>query len=112
MENSIIQIYIGVVLNIAQSEQCNDELREMGFVDVLLPYLKSKVESIFLLTLATLAELVDDSEAKHLQADAYFFAFLLKCLNAAINDRRRRYNGWSARELARSNIHNQPLYVF
>lgn len=102
LDNTIIQIYIGVVHNIAQSEQCNDELREIGFVDVLLPYLKSQNETIFLLTLAVLAELVDDSEAKLLETDAHFFAFLLKCLNTAINERRRRYNGWSARELART----------
>lgn len=78
----------------------------MGFVNGILPYLKSKKESIFLVTLATLAELVDDSEAKHLETDAYFFAFLLKCLNTAINDHRRRCGVWSARELARSNNYN------
>lgn len=101
-DNHIIHFYISVVHNMAQSELCNNELRGMGFVNVLLPYLKSQNESVFLVTLATLAELVDDSEAQHLETDAYFFAFLLKCLNTAINDRRRRYNGWSARELART----------
>lgn len=109
-DNHIIHFYISVVHNMAQSELCNNELRGMGFVNVLLPYLKSQNESVFLVTLATLAELVDDSEAQHLETDAYFFAFLLKCLNTAINDRRRRYNGWSARELARSNYHNLTCF--
>lgn len=75
----------------------------MGFVNVLLPYLKSENGSMFLVTLATLAELVDESEAKHLETDANFFELLLNCLNNAIHDRHRRFKGWSARELARSN---------
>lgn len=75
----------------------------MGFVDVLLPYLKTEN---FLVTLATLAELVDDSEAKHLETDAYIFEYLLECLNNAIHDRHRRLQGsWSVRELTRSNHH-------
>lgn len=75
----------------------------MGFVNLLLPYLKSENGSMFLSTLATLAELVDESEAKHLETDANIFELLLNCLNNAIHDRHRRFKGWSTRELARSN---------
>lgn len=78
----------------------------MGFVDMLLPYLEIESVTPFLLTLSTLAELVDDSEAWLLETDAHFFELLLKYLKNAINNRRRRFSGWSARELARSN-HNQ-----
>lgn len=96
-----ITLYIGVVHNIAQSEHCNNELREMGFVDVLLTYLETESVTPFLLTLSTLAELVDDSEARLLETDAHFFELLLKYLKNAIDNRRRRFSGWSARELAR-----------
>lgn len=104
-----ITLYIGVVHNIAQSEHCNNELREMGFVDVLLTYLETESVTPFLLTLSTLAELVDDSEARLLETDAHFFELLLKYLKNAIDNRRRRFSGWSARELARSN-HNLIFY--
>lgn len=92
-----------MIHNIAQSENCNTELRKIGFVEVLLPYLKSSSHSILLVTLATLADLVDDSEAKHLETNRDLFKFLLKCLTYALNDRRRRCEGWSVKELARSN---------
>lgn len=49
----------------------------MGFVDVLLPYLEIESVTPFLLTLSTLAELVDDSEAWLLETDAHFFKLLL-----------------------------------
>lgn len=71
---------------------------------MLLPYLKSSSESILLVTLATLADLVDDSEAKHLETNGGLFKFLLKCLTYSLNDRHRRCEGWSTMELARSKI--------
>lgn len=78
----------------------------MDTVDVLLPYLKSENGTNFILTMSILAELFDDSEAKYLETDACFFKILLKCLNNAINDCHRRFDGWSARELTRSNINH------
>lgn len=69
-----------------------------------MPYLKSSSDSILLVTLATLADLVDDSEAKHLETNGGLFNFLLKCLTYSLNDRHRRCEGWSTMELARSKI--------
>ncbi len=95
--------YHSIIHNIAQSELCIHELREMGIVEVLLPYLKSSKDKILLTTLASLADIVDDSESAHLETGGDLFKFLLKTLKSAMNDRHRRCKGWSARELARSN---------
>lgn len=94
--------YHSIIHNIAQSELCIHELREMGIVEVLLPYLKSSKDKILLTTLASLADIVDDSEAAHLETGGDLFKFLLKTLKSAMNDRHRRFKGWSARELART----------
>lgn len=94
--------YHSIIHNIAQSELCIHELREMGIVEVLLPYLKSSKDKILLTTLASLADIVDDSEAAHLETGGDLFKFLLKTLKSAMNDRHRRCKGWSARELART----------
>lgn len=101
-DDDVLDHYISLIHNIAQSENCNTELRKIGFVEVLLPYLKSSSESILLVTLATLADLVDDSEAKHLETNGGLFKFLLKCLTYSLNDRHRRCEGWSTMELART----------
>lgn len=74
-----------------------------------MPYLKSRSDSILLVTLATLADLVDDSEAKHLETNRDLFKFLLKCLTYSLNDRHRRCEGWSAMELTRSNYNLQII---
>lgn len=101
-DEDVLDHYISIVHNIAQSENSNTELRKIGFVEVLLPYLKSRSDSILLVTLTTLADLVDDSEAKHLEANRDLFKFLLKCLTFSLNDRHRRCEGWSAMELTRT----------
>jgi hypothetical protein len=98
----ILGSYMSILHNIAQAESSISELREHGFVEVLMPYLESKSEKILLSTLATLADLVDESEAKYIERDGEFFTFLLKCLRSAMKDRLRRCKGWSARELGRS----------
>ncbi|XP_062588039.1 uncharacterized protein LOC134249708 [Saccostrea cucullata] len=98
----ILQSYLSIIHNIAQAESSITELRDHGFVEVLLPYLKSTKERILLSTLATLADLVDETQAMYLESHGEFFTFLLKCLRSSMEDRHRRCKGWAAWELART----------
>lgn len=58
----------------------------MGFVNVLLFYLKLENGLMFLVILVMLVELVDEFEVKYLEIDVNFFEFLLNCLNNVIYD--------------------------
>ncbi|XP_061166315.1 uncharacterized protein LOC133175222 [Saccostrea echinata] len=98
----ILTSYLSIIHNIAQAESSISELRDHGFVEVLLPYLKSTKERVLLSTLATLADLVDETEAKYLESHGEFFTFLLTCLKSSMEDRHRRCKGWAAWELART----------
>lgn len=100
--DEILADYISIIYNIAQSENCNTDLRNIGFVDVLLPYLNSSSDHICLVTLSALANLVNVSEAKHLETNGNLFKLLLQCLTNSMKDRLRRCGGWSARELAKT----------
>lgn len=75
----------------------------MGFVNLLLFYLKLENGRMFLLILVMLVELVDEFEVKYLEIDVNFFEILLNCLNNVIYDCYRRFKGWFIRELVRSN---------
>ena len=101
-DEKLLGSYLSIIHNMAQSETTVTELRDHGFVELYLPFLKSSNDKVLLTCLATLAELVDESQAKHLETDREFFKFLLKYLKSAISDKLRRCEGWSARELARS----------
>lgn len=101
-DEKLLGSYLSIIHNMAQSETTVTELRDHGFVELHLPFLKSSKDKVLLTCLATLADLVDESQAKHLETDGEFFKFLLKFLKSAISDKHRRCKGWSARELARS----------
>ena len=103
MDEELLENYLGIIHNMAQSETTiTTELRDHDFVELHLPFLKSSNDKVLLICLATLADLVDESQAKHLETGGEFFKFLLKFLKSAISDKHRRCKGWSARELARS----------
>ena len=101
-DEKLLESYLSIIHNMAQSETTVTELRDHGFVELHLPLLKSSKETVLLSCLATLADLVDESQAKHLETDGEFFKLLLNFLKSAISDKYRRCKGWSARELARS----------
>ncbi|KAK3083289.1 hypothetical protein FSP39_018644 [Pinctada imbricata] len=101
-EVKMVNYLLSITHNIAQAEDHAVSLRSKGFVDVLLLYLNAKTKKTILTVLASLADLLDESEAKKIEANQEFFKSLMEFLSKALADSKRRHQGWSSRELART----------
>jgi hypothetical protein len=66
------------------------------------PYLDSEDKTIRLLCLATLADLVNESESEILKSNGDVIKFLLWTISMAMKAEEKSWDGWSLKELARS----------
>ena len=74
----------------------------MKIIEAVKPYLESHSEMLRLVSLATLADVLNEEESEILKSNSKAITFIIKCLKGAMKNKMRRSNGWSVREIARS----------
>lgn len=79
--------------------ELKDSETKKHFVDVLSPFLQSKEQFVKLTTLLALSYMVNEDQNEILTADGSLIDFLLNMIKQAIEDKERRYSGFSAHEL-------------
>lgn len=80
-------------------------VRDVECIEALKPYLDSKDNTILLLCLATLANLVDETESGILNRKPDVIEFLMSTITKALKCKERMYYGWSLIKLTRSTSH-------
>ena len=77
-------------------------LRALDFTSAVQPYLKSLDQNLRLCALGTLASIVDEKESEIINANRDTVGMLLQYLQKGSEKPKRRYDGWSCKELAYS----------
>ncbi|XP_064596636.1 uncharacterized protein LOC135463305 [Liolophura sinensis] len=102
--------------NTSNADKGRKKLRELGFMQILKPFLQLKDEGLKLTAFVCLATLVDEKESGMLHGSVSLVSFLLNVLSKALKHPTRRNHGWSARELtqavtklARSDVNKKLL---
>ena len=96
----IVKNLLTIHYNVAHTGKHTQDLRKTGLVDNLLPILKIVDNKSRLLALATLAELVDESEAQYLETSSDAIDDLISRLQKAVDSENGLSFMWSW-ELAR-----------
>lgn len=68
-------------------------------VDVLIPFLQSKIQFVKITTLIALSYMVNEDQNKFLTADPFLFDFLLDMITEAVKAKDKRHEGFSVHEL-------------
>jgi hypothetical protein len=79
-----------------------DKVRYVGCIEAMKPYLDYENKTIRLLCLATLADLVYESESDILKSNGDVIKFLMHTISLAIKAEKKSRDCWSLKELARS----------
>lgn len=98
----ILESLITVLHNITMFEDNVPNVRDVNCIEAMKPYLESKDDTIRLLCLATLADLVDESESEMIKSNGDVIQFLMWTISMAMDTEDRNWDGWSLMELARS----------
>ncbi|XP_076084653.1 uncharacterized protein LOC143055403 [Mytilus galloprovincialis] len=99
----LLGLYMGICHNIAQKEELTSELREVGIVEAVKPYLNSYQERKQLTSLAVLANVINEEESEILKSNEGLIEYTIKSLKQAMNNKMRRTGfGWSVRETVRT----------
>lgn len=98
-----------ILHNIAMFEDNVPKVRDVNCIEAMKPYLDSKDNTIRLLCLATLADLVNESESEILKSNSEVITFLMWTISTALEIEERNCDGWSLVELARS-TYNYVLF--
>ncbi|XP_052089371.1 uncharacterized protein LOC127726075 [Mytilus californianus] len=99
--SDILEWLMTILHNIAMFEDNVPKVRDVNCIEAMKPYLDSKDNTIRLLCLATLADLVNESESEILKSNSEVFTFLMWTISMAMENEERNYDGWSLVELAR-----------
>ena len=78
------------------------KIRSVECIDAMKLYLDSKDNTVRLVCLATLADIVNESESEILKSNGDVIKFLLWSISMAMAHSSRSWDGWSLPELARS----------
>ncbi|GFO26287.1 hypothetical protein PoB_005279200 [Plakobranchus ocellatus] len=101
-QEKLVKWCLSILHNCGSLEENVPTLRDHGTIPLLLTYTDSPAATIRLSTLATLADLVNESEAELLRANPKNFRFILQKLEKALKTVNHRDVGWSAAELVRA----------
>ncbi|KAK3103675.1 hypothetical protein FSP39_020930 [Pinctada imbricata] len=98
---TILDNLMTIMHNVAQTGAHAVALRSAHVVEVFIPYLKTNSDDIKIYALSVLAELMDENEAKSLEANHKSIEYFLGIFNEAVDsDDGRSSDGWSSGELA------------
>ncbi|KAL3892371.1 hypothetical protein ACJMK2_004582 [Sinanodonta woodiana] len=96
---------LAIIYNVSQVDQTISSLRRHGIVTTITPYLDAGDDEIRLITLATLANIIDEEQSE-----------VLKDKHDALKRGNHNYKGWTAKEcglcvrrLARNDANKKPL---
>ncbi|CAC5383014.1 unnamed protein product [Mytilus coruscus] len=98
-ESGILGSLCGVLHNITMFEDNVPKVRAVNCIEAVKPYLESKDNTIRLLCLATLADLVNESESEMIKSNDEIIEFLMRTISMAIDTDNRA--SWSLMELSR-----------
>ncbi|CAG2237130.1 unnamed protein product [Mytilus edulis] len=96
-----LELLLSILYNISMVEDNVQNVRDVECIEALKPYLDSKDNTILLLCLATLANLVDETESGILNRKPDVIEFLMSTITKALKCKERMYYGWSLIKLAR-----------
>lgn len=99
-ESGILGSLCGILHNITMFEDNVPKVRAVKCIEAEKPYLESKDNTIRLLCLATLADLVNESESEMIKSNDEIIEFLMLTISMAIDTDNRA--SWSLVELSRS----------
>ncbi|XP_076083083.1 uncharacterized protein LOC143054087 isoform X1 [Mytilus galloprovincialis] len=99
--SDILEWLMTILHNIAMFEDNVPRVRDVNCIEAMKPYLDSKDNTIRLLCLATLADLVNESESEILKSNSEVITFLMWTISTALEIEERNCDGWSLVELAR-----------
>ncbi|XP_045182816.2 uncharacterized protein LOC123541422 isoform X1 [Mercenaria mercenaria] len=107
----------GIVYHVSMRGTNIERLRNLGFINVLLPYLKSHKDIVKIPCLATLANIVNEEECDIIKTNIRSVSRLLDVMAEGLNKPDRTYEGWSCKEcaiairkLARNDANKQILW--
>jgi hypothetical protein len=98
----MLDLICTILHNVAMFEDNVEQIRSVGCIEAMKPYLDSEDKTIRLLCLATLADLVNESESEILKSNGDVIKFLLWTISMAMKAEEKSWDGWSLKELARS----------
>ncbi|XP_076113674.1 uncharacterized protein LOC143081913 [Mytilus galloprovincialis] len=99
--SDILDTLCTVLHNITMFEDNVPKVRDVNCIEAMKPYLESKDNTIRLLCLATLADLVNESESEIIKSNGDVIEFLMLTISKALETDDRTEDGWSLMELAR-----------
>ncbi|KAL3892350.1 hypothetical protein ACJMK2_004563 [Sinanodonta woodiana] len=107
---------LAIIYNVSQVDQTISSLRRHGIVTTITPYLDAGDDKIRLITLATLANIIDEEQSEVLKDKHDVIELLLRTLGKALKRGNHNYKGWTAKEcglcvrrLARNDANKKPL---
>ncbi|KAK3782837.1 hypothetical protein RRG08_002468 [Elysia crispata] len=101
-QERMLRFILGIVHNCGSLEENVPRIRDLDVIPLLLAYTDSPLASIRLSSIATLADLVNESEAELLSTHPRIFTFILQKLERALKMESHRDVGWSVEELLRA----------
>lgn len=96
-----LELICTILHNVAMFDDNVEKIRSVGCIEAMKPYLDSKDKTIRLLCLATLADLVNESESEILKSNGDVITFLMWTISMAMKAKGKSWDGWSLKELAR-----------
>ncbi|CAG2198765.1 unnamed protein product [Mytilus edulis] len=106
-ESGILGSLCGILHNITMFEDNVPKVRAVKCIKAVKPYLESKDNTIRLLCLATLADLVNESESEMIKSNDEIIQFLMLTISMAIDTDNRA--SWSLVELSRKTYIDQGI---
>ena len=97
----MLELICTILHNVAMFEDKIEQIRSVGCIEAMKPYLDSQDKTIRLLCLATLADLVNEFESAILQSNGAVIQFLVDTISMAMKAEEKSWDGWSLKELTR-----------
>lgn len=95
-----IEDLISLLHNVSMYDENVTRMKSANTIGTVQPYLDFKNNTIRLLSLATMADLIDESESKMIRSESDVIEFLMTSISNAL-DECGTYDGWSLVELTR-----------
>ncbi|KAK3576897.1 hypothetical protein CHS0354_017567 [Potamilus streckersoni] len=115
-EYDLIKGALCIIYNVSQVDQTISCLRSFDIVATITPFLDANDDELRLVTLATLANIIDEKQSEVLKDKHDVIQLLLTTLEEALKRDNHRHNGWTAKEcglcvrrLARNDANKKPL---
>ncbi|GFR63320.1 hypothetical protein ElyMa_000153500 [Elysia marginata] len=101
-QEKLLKWTLSILHNCGSLEENVPRLRDLNIIPLLLSYIDSPLAAIRLSSIATLADIVNESEAELLSLRPRIFSFILQKVERALKVENHRDVGWSVEELLRA----------